>query len=160
MIKLDNIDLKILSVLQRDGRITKLRLAESVNLSPTACWERFKRLEQARIITGYRAELDLERLARVTTVLVEVMLSGHHQADFQRFEAAIRREPEIVGCDAIGGGVDYLLRVVTADIDSYQALIERLLAAEIGIDRYFTYVVTKTIKAAPVDLAGIAERAR
>lgn len=155
MIKLDSADLRILSVLQRDGRITKLRLAEAVNLSPTACWERFTRLERSGIIVGFRAELDLEKLRPLAHVLVEVMLKSHRQADFHRFEEVMRGEPEIIACDATGGGVDYLLRVATRNIETYQSLIERLLAAEIGIDRYFTYVVTKTIKSGPVDITSV-----
>lgn len=146
MTKLDKIDLRILEALRRDGRMTKLRLAETVHLSPAACWERLARLEKTGIIAGYAARIDVGRLGRFTTVLVEVTLSSHRQADFQRFEAAVQNEPLIVACDATGGGVDYIMRVVAADIEAYQALIDRLLAAEIGIDRYVTYVVTKTIK--------------
>jgi Lrp/AsnC family transcriptional regulator of ectoine degradation len=148
MIKLDRTDLKILGTLQRDGRITKLRLAEAVNLSPTACWERLRRLEQARVITGYSVRIDRGKIARESTVLVEVTLKSHTKADFDRFEAAIRDQPEIVTCDATGGGVDYLLRVVTRDVAAYQAFMEDMLAKGLGIDRYFSYVVTKHVKAA------------
>jgi len=147
MLKLDKIDLKILAALQRDGRITKLNLANEVNLSSAACWERLRRLEEAGVISGYSASIDAGKLGRFATVLVEIMLKSHRQADFQRFEAMVQREPGIVACDAVGGGVDYLLRVVARDIDAYQRLIDHLLAEELGIDRYFTYVVTKTIKA-------------
>jgi Lrp/AsnC family transcriptional regulator of ectoine degradation len=146
MLKLDKIDLKILAALQRDGRITKLNLASEAGLSAAACWERLRRLEKAGAIARYGAIIDVSRLGRFATVLVEITLKSHRQADFQRFEAAVMREPTIVACDAVGGGIDYLLRVVTADIDSYQRLIDGLLEAEIGIDRYFTYIVTKTIK--------------
>lgn len=146
--KLDKIDLKILSALQKDGRMTKLRLAEAVNLSPTACWERLSRLEKSGVITGYAARINTAKFARRTTVLVEIMLKSHQQADFQRFEAAIMKEPSIVACDATGGGVDYILRVVADDIDAYQRLIDRLLTLELGIDRYFTYIVTKAVKEA------------
>jgi Lrp/AsnC family transcriptional regulator, regulator of ectoine-degradation genes len=149
--KLDKIDLNILGALQKDGRMTKLRLAEAVNLSPTACWERLSRLERNGVITGYTARINMDKVARRTSVLVEIMLKSHQQADFQRFEAAILREPSIVSCDATGGGVDYILKVAADDIDSYQRLIDRLLTQELGIDRYFTYIVTKTVKAA--DLA-------
>jgi len=154
MLKLDKIDLKILAALQRDGRITKLGLAEEVNLSSAACWERLRRLEKAGIIAGYSASIDAAKLGRFATVLVEIMLKSHRQADFQRFEAMVMRESAIVGCDAVGGGVDYMLRVVAPDIDAYQRLIDRLLAEDFGIDRYFTYIVTKTIKSSgfPLDL--------
>jgi Lrp/AsnC family transcriptional regulator of ectoine degradation len=144
--KLDAIDLKILAVLQQEGRITKLALAERVNLSPTPCWERLKRLEDAGIITGYHARVEIRHLTRVTTVIVEITLQRHRQSDFAAFETRVRTIPEIVECLAVGGGVDYMLKVVTTDIDSYQRLIDRLLDSELGIDRYFTYIVTKSIK--------------
>jgi Lrp/AsnC family transcriptional regulator of ectoine degradation len=145
--KLDKIDMKILSALQGDGRMTKLRLAEAVNLSPTACWERLSRLEKHGVITGYTVRINPEKFARRTTVLVEIMLKSHQQSDFQRFEAAILREPMIISCDATGGGVDYILKVASPDIDAYQRLIDRLLTLDLGIERYFTYIVTKNVKA-------------
>jgi len=148
MTRLDAIDLKILATLQAEGRITKAALAEAVNLSPTPCWERLKRLEQSGLIRGYHAEIDLEKLgAAATTILVEIVLKQHRYEDFQRFETAIRKVDEIVECYATGGGIDYLLKVVAPSIDAYQRLIDRLLLAEIGIDRYFTYIVTRAVKA-------------
>ena len=153
--RLDAIDLKILATLQKEGRITKLALAERVNLSPTPCWERLKRLQNAGFIAGYRAEIALAKLGSATTVLVEVTLKQHRIEDFEVFERAVRQVPEIVECLATGGGVDYLLKIVSPDIDAYQRLIDELLTANIGIDRYFTYVVTRTVKSAaqaPVEL--------
>lgn len=144
--KLDAIDLKILAALQREGRMTKTALAEAVNLSPTPCWERLRRLEQAGIIAGYHARISLEMLTPATIVLVEVTLKRHRHADFVRFESAVREIPEIVACYATGGGIDYMLKVVARDVDSYQRLIDRLLIDDIGIDRYFTYIVTKPVK--------------
>jgi Lrp/AsnC family transcriptional regulator of ectoine degradation len=144
--KLDELDIKILAALQREGRMTKLKLAETINLSPTPCWERLRRLEQAGIISGYHARLDLDKLARATLVLVEVTLKRHQHADFQRFETAVRDVPEIVECYATGGGLDYVMKVVARDVDAYQRLIDRLLIEDIGIDRYFTYIVTKPVK--------------
>ncbi len=79
-------------------------------------------------------------------MLVEVTLRSHRQADFDRFERAVRDLPEIVACWSVGGGVDYLLKVVCRDIDAYQRLIDGLLARELGIERYFTYIVTRTVK--------------
>ncbi len=153
--RLDAIDIKILATLQKEGRITKLALAERVNLSPTPCWERLKRLQNAGFIAGYRAEIALAKLGSATTVLVEVTLKQHRIEDFEVFERAVRQVPEIVECLATGGGIDYLLKIVSPDIDAYQRLIDELLTANIGIDRYFTYVVTRTVKSAaqaPVEL--------
>jgi Lrp/AsnC family transcriptional regulator of ectoine degradation len=151
--KLDSIDLAILAILQREGRITKAALAERVNLSATPCWERLKRLEAAGIIAGYAATLSLKAFARATMVMMEVTLRSHRQADFDRFERAVRGRDEVIDCWAVGGGVDYMVRVVASDVEAYQRFVDTLLEAEIGIDRYFTYVVTKTVKeAAPLPL--------
>jgi Lrp/AsnC family transcriptional regulator of ectoine degradation len=145
-LKLDAIDLKILDAIQRDGRITKLALAEQVGLSPTPCWMRLAKLEKAGIVSGYHARIAMRAIAPIATVLMEVTLGAHRQADFERFERAIRDIPEIVACWSVGGGVDYLLKVMTADIDAYQRLVDALLERELGIDRYFTYIVIKTVK--------------
>lgn len=144
--KLDTLDLKILCTLQADGRITKLKLAEAVNLSPSACFERMRRLEQQGLITGYHADVDLRKLMRTSFIFVEVTLKSHRRVDFERFEKHINAVPEVLECYAIGGGVDYILKMVATDIAHYQDEIDALLEADIGIDRYFTYIVTKPVK--------------
>lgn len=146
MTKLDRIDLRILSVLQQHGRITKQKLANEVNLSVSPCWVRLKRLEEAGIIDGYHAEVQLDKLAHFSTVLVEITLKHHAAEDFERFENAMLDAPHVIDCYATGGGVDYILKVVARDIDHYQNLIDAMLAQDIGIDRYFTYIVTKAVK--------------
>ena len=145
-VKLDPIDLRILDAIQRDGRITKLKLAEQIGLSPTPCWMRLRKLEKAGIVSGYHAKIAMRAIAPVAVVLMEVTLGNHRQADFDRFERAVRDISEIVACWSVGGGVDYLLKVMARDIDSYQRLVDALLEREIGIDRYFTYIVIKTVK--------------
>ncbi|HEY6632181.1 MAG TPA: Lrp/AsnC family transcriptional regulator [Rhizobiaceae bacterium] len=145
-VRLDPIDLKILDAIQRNGRITKLKLAEEVGLSPTPCWMRLRKLEKAGIVSGYHARVAVRAVAPVALVLMEVTLRTHRQADFDRFERAIKDCPEVVACWAVGGGVDYLVKVMARDIDAYQRLVDGLLQREIGIDRYFTYIVTKTVK--------------
>ena len=145
-IKLDPTDLRILDAVQRDGRITKLKLAEEVGLSPTPCWVRLRRLEKAGVVSGYHARVDMRVVAPVAVVLMEVTLRSHRQADFDRFERTVRDCDEIITCWSVGGGVDYLLKVMARDIDAYQRLVDGLLEREIGIDRYFTYIVTKTVK--------------
>ncbi len=144
--RLDPIDIRILDAIQRDGRITKLALAEKVGLSPTPCWMRLRKLEKAGIVSGYHARVDMRRVVPMATVLMEVTLGAHRQADFDRFERAVKDTPQIVGCWSVGGGVDYILKVVARDIDAYQRLVDMLLEREIGIDRYFTYIVTRTVK--------------
>ena len=154
---LDDRDIKILSVLSREGRISKTELARRVNLSATPAWERMKRLEEAGLIRGYRAEIALARIAPHVVVFVTVELESHRPESFQSFEIAVGRHEEIVAAWSLGGGVDYLLQIVTRDIDSYQRLIDGLLAQRLGMRRYFTYIVTKDVKAGPPSLETLVE---
>jgi Lrp/AsnC family transcriptional regulator of ectoine degradation len=147
VLKLDDRDLRILAVLAEDGRIAKADLARKVNLTATPLWERLKRLEDTGIIRGYRAEIALARIAAHVEIFVTVELEGHTPAHFRAFEAAIARLDAVTAAWSLGGGIDYLLHVVARDIDSYQRLIDTLLQSRAGIARYFTYVVTKAVKA-------------
>jgi Lrp/AsnC family transcriptional regulator of ectoine degradation len=144
--KLDSIDLKILAALQRDGRMTKTALADQVGLSASPAHERVKRLEAAGYISGYRALIDIDRLVALSLVYVEITLARHGAVDFKFFEDAVRARPEILSCHAIGGGVDYIALVAAPSIAGYQRMIDEMLAADLGIERYFTYIVTKPVK--------------
>lgn len=152
MVRLDDRDLKILSILSRNGRITKSDLADRAGLGSTACADRLARLEDNGIITGYAAQVALRRIAPHITVFVTIELSSHEAAAFQTFEAAVAKVPEIIGCWAIGGGLDYIMQVLCPDIDAYQRFMDQLLERRIGLARYFTYVVTKPVKSVPPDL--------
>ena len=149
MIKLDRYDIAILRVLARDGRITKSKLAEEVNLLISPTWERVRKLEESGVIKGYRAELDWVGTLNASRIVVEVTLARHTERDMRRFEEAMQAAPEVVQCYATGGGVDYVLHVVSRDIHHYQRFIDSLLLGEIGIERYFTYIVTKVVKSMP-----------
>lgn len=145
--KLDRYDLAILRILACDGRITKSRLAEAINLSISPAWERVKRLEEEGVIRGYRADIDWIRAFAGSRVVVEVTLARHTASDMRRFEERIAAAPEVVQCLATGGGVDYVMHVLSRDIDHYQRFIDTLLTDELGIEKYFTYIVTKVVKA-------------
>jgi Lrp/AsnC family transcriptional regulator of ectoine degradation len=147
VLKLDDRDLQILGILAREGRIAKSDLARRVNLTATPLWERLKRLEDAGVIRGYRAEIALAKIAPHVEIFVTVELEGHTPAHFRAFEAAVERLDPIVAAWSLGGGIDYLLHVVARDIDAYQRLMDTLLDSRAGIARYFTYVVTKAVKA-------------
>ena len=149
MIKLDRYDVAILGILARDGRITKSRLAEEVSLSISPAWERVRKLEESGVIRGYRAELDWTGVMTTNRIVVEVTLARHTARDMRRFEERVQMAPEVVQCYATGGGVDYVLHMLTRDIDHYQRFIDVLLMDELGIERYFTYVVTKVVKNLP-----------
>jgi Lrp/AsnC family transcriptional regulator of ectoine degradation len=127
-----------------------------VGLSPTPCWNRLKRLEKAGVIEGYGARFDLRKLGPSVTVFVAVEIADHTAASFRIFENALSRYDEITGCWALGGGYDYLMQVVTRDIDAYQRLMDVMLDARIGLSRYFTYIVTKPVKGGPPPLGLIA----
>jgi len=157
MLKLDDRDMKILSILGREGRISKTELAKRVNLSAAPTWERLKRLEDAGIIVGYRAAVELRKLAPHVTVFMAAELESHRAEDFQAFERVLAPLDEVVACWAVGGGFDYVLQIVTRDIDSYQRLVDYLLEAHVGLARYFTYVVTKAVKASPPPLERLVD---
>uniref|UniRef100_UPI00192D9A01 Lrp/AsnC family transcriptional regulator n=1 Tax=Belnapia mucosa TaxID=2804532 RepID=UPI00192D9A01 len=143
--KLDRIDLRILAHLQKNGRATNVDLAEAVGLSPSPCLTRVKRLEKAGYIAGYGAHLNLQKLGDTVTIYTEVTLSDHRSADFQRFEASIRGMSEVVECHLVSGGYDYLLKFMTRSIPHYQERIEHMLALSIGIEKYFSYIVIKSV---------------
>ena len=142
--KVDRLDLRILAQLQKNGRMTNVDLADAVGLSPSPCLIRVKRLEQAGYISGYSAQLRLEKLGDTLTVFTEVTLTDHHREDFIRFETAIREVDEILECHLVSGGYDYLLRFLTRGVNHYQQVIEGLLERNIGIEKYFSYIVIKT----------------
>jgi DNA-binding Lrp family transcriptional regulator len=142
--KLDRIDLKILAQLQQSGRITNVELADAVGLSPSPCLTRVKRLEQSGYITGYGAQVNLKKLGDFLTVFTQVTLQDHRSTDFARFESRIRNIDEIIECHLVSGGYDYLLKFVTPGVAHYQALIEEMLEGELGIEKYFSYIVIKS----------------
>jgi DNA-binding Lrp family transcriptional regulator len=144
--KLDRLDLKILATLQRAGRMTNLDLAETIGLSATPCLQRVKRLEAAGYIIGYGAALDIDRLCANVVVFAEITLKQHGREDFLRFEKAIQDVPQILAAYLVTGGYDYLVQFVARDLLDYQALVEGLLDAGIGIATYFSYVTIKQVK--------------
>jgi DNA-binding Lrp family transcriptional regulator len=141
---LDRIDMKILIELQQNGRITNADLADIIGLSASPCLLRVKRLEQAGFVTGYRALINARKLHEFITVFTEVTLSGHSPEYCSRFEASIRRVHEVTECHLVSGGYDYLLKFVTSGLAHYQRVIEGLLDRNIGIAKYFSYIVLKT----------------
>jgi DNA-binding Lrp family transcriptional regulator len=142
--KLDRIDIKILSELQRNGRITNVELAELVNLSPSPCLMRVKKLQSEGYIIGYSAQINVAKLGQTLTVFTEVTLKNHRQIDFARFLAAVEKVDSVIECHLVSGGYDYLLKFVTAGIVEYQTIMERLIDMDIGIDKYFSFVVLKS----------------
>lgn len=155
---LDATDIRILSAVQKHGQLSKTKLAEICNLSATPCWARLDRLKAAGFVKGYSADISLERICDFTHVVVTVSLTHHRKTDFDRFEAYIQSLDEITDCIATGGGMDYVLEVISPSLASFQVMIEELLAAELGIDRYMTYIAVRKVKSSRPNLAKLAGR--
>jgi Lrp/AsnC family transcriptional regulator of ectoine degradation len=111
-----------------------------------------RRLEESGVIRGYHADVDWLRAFKGSRVIVEVRLARHTAHDMRRFEERVAAAPEVVQCHATGGGVDYVMQVMSRDIDHYQRFIDALLTDELGIEKYFTYIVTKVVKSMPEGL--------
>ncbi len=155
-IALDAADIRILCALQDHGQISKSRLAELVGLSPTPCWARLTRFKKAGLIRGYHADIVLAQIVEMAKVVVTISLKSHRKADFERFESFVQSRPEVTDCISTGGGMDYVLTVVTTSLPAFQALMEAMLDSDLAIDRYMTYIATRQIKSGRPDLAMLA----
>lgn len=153
---LDAADIRILSALQQHGQLSKARLAEVCSLSATPCWARLTRLKAAGYIRGYHADIALGQLADFAQVIVTVSLRRHRKADFDRFEAFINGRDEIIDCIATGGGVDYIMKIVSPSLAAFQDFVEDLHAEDLGVDRYMTHFATRQVKSALPNLAKLA----
>jgi Lrp/AsnC family leucine-responsive transcriptional regulator len=124
----DSIDKKILSLLEQNARISNAELAEKVNLSPTPCLRRLRKLEDSGLIRGYGAVLNEKALGLHASALVFVNLDKNTKENAERFEAALKLLPEVMECFLVAGRHDYVLRVVTRDLDDYERFIKERLA--------------------------------
>src|SRR6478609_401930 len=146
MIDLDKIDRKILSILQGDGRIANVELAERIGLSPTSVGERLKRLQRDGFVEGYCARLNPHRLGLGLLVFVEVMLDKTTPDVFEKFAHAVRAAPEVLECHMVAGGFDYLVKARVSDMSAYRRFLgERLLALP-GVRETRTYAVMEEVK--------------
>ncbi|HEY1393359.1 MAG TPA: Lrp/AsnC ligand binding domain-containing protein [Methylibium sp.] len=143
---LDKIDRKILRVLQEDGRISNLKLAEAVHLSPTAVLERVKRLTREGYILGYEAKLNPVKLGAGLLVFVEVLLDRTVHDVMDTFKAAVQVRPEILECHLVAGGFDYLLKTRVADMTAYREFIGSVIWSLPGVRETRTYAVMEEVK--------------
>lgn len=141
--ELDRMDFKILDHLQRLGRCSNVELAEKVGLSPSPCLARVKRLQKVGVIEGFGAHLAMARLGDYLIVFSEVTINAHHRKNMRRFEEAAEAIPEIMECYNVSGGYDYLLRVVTRGISHFQEIMDSLLQADLGINKFSSYIVLR-----------------
>jgi DNA-binding Lrp family transcriptional regulator len=142
-VALDRYDFKILAHLQQEGRCSNVELAEAVGLSQSPCLVRTKRLQDIGVIRGFGADIALEKLGEYIVVFSEVTLSRHRRQYFSQFEDAVGRQVEIVECYNISGGYDYLLKIVAPSVGYFYRLMERLLDADIGIEKFASRIVLR-----------------
>lgn len=143
---IDKIDAKILRVLQKDGRISNLKLADAVHLSPTAVLERVKRLTRDGYILGYEARLNPDKLGAGMMVFVEVVLDRTTPDVMNAFKAAVQVRPEILECHLVAGGFDYLLKTRVGDMAAYRELIGSVVWSLPGVRETHTYAVMEEVK--------------
>lgn len=143
---LDRIDRKILALLQREGRISNVDLAERVSLSPTPCLERVRRLEREGFITGYVALADAEKLNASTVAFIEVLLTNTSAENLKRFNETMRTLDEVESCHMVAGGFDYLLKIRCRDMQHYQRFLSETLAKIDVIEQTHTYVMIEEVK--------------
>ena len=144
--ELDRTDRRILQQLQADGRISNLKLAEAVALSPTAVLARVQRLTRDGYIVGYEARLDPRLLGAGMLVFVEVLLDRTTPNVFEQFRAAVQVHPEILECHMVAGGFDYLLKTRVADMEAYRTFAGTVLWQLPGVRETRTYAVMEEVK--------------
>lgn len=143
--ELDATDRRILTVLQKQGRITNAELSELVNLSPSACHRRVQRLEDEGFIAAYVALLDARRMGRPTTVFVEITLQGQADEVLDAFERAVSRVPDVLECHLMAGTADYLLKIVAADTDDFARIHRQYLTRLPGVAQMQTSFALRTV---------------
>lgn len=146
LLGLNRLDLRILSALQADGRITNLKLAEAISLSPTAVLARVQRLTRDGYILGYEARLNPLKLGAGMLVFVEVLLDRTTPNVFDAFKAAVQVRPEIMECHMVAGGFDYLLKTRSADMNDYRNFAGTVLWQLPGVRETRTYAVMEEVK--------------
>ena len=143
---IDRIDQRILSALQADGRLSNLKLAEAVALSPTAVLARVQRLTREGYILGYEARLNPLKLGRGMMVFVEVLLDRTVHDVMDSFRAAVQVRPEILECHLVAGGFDYLLKTRVSDMAAYRSFVGDVIWSLPGVRETRTYAVMEEVK--------------
>lgn len=146
MEKLSKIDLKILEVLQCEGDITNVRLAEIVGLSPSPCLQRVRKLRKLGYIANVTAVINLKKLAKFMAVYCQIRLSEQTMKRFFTFESAIVKIPEVIECNMVSGDYDYIIRFIVRDMTHFNEVITLMMEMDIGIKNHASIVVVKRVK--------------
>jgi Lrp/AsnC family leucine-responsive transcriptional regulator len=155
IVPLDSVDRRMLGVLQAEGRISNAALAERLHLSPSPCLRRMRALEQAGVVTGYRAVLDREALGLGLTVFVELKVEGHSRHSADTISAALMATPEVVSAYVVSGSADILAEVVVPDLGAYERLLfDVLLEMPQVVDVRSNFALRELKSAAALPLPG------
>ena len=142
---LDATDRRILTVLQKAGRITNAELSDQVNLSPSACHRRVQRLEEDGFIAGYVALLDTRKLGRLTTVFVEITLQSQAEDLLDAFEREVARVPDLLECHLMAGTADYLLKIMAEDTEDFARIHRQFLSRLPGVRQMQSSFALRTV---------------
>lgn len=145
-IKLDTFDLKILDVLQRDGKITKARLSNHVGLSSTPCFNRVQNLEKVGLIKGYSADIAIQKLGPSVMAIVAVNIDLNFVRCSAIFEREIRTDRRVLECYQIGGECDYILKVIVADLEEYRLWLDKFMTDRFHVARLTSYLSLRQVK--------------
>jgi len=146
MLKIDEMDRKILQLLQENAKYTIKEISSFLHLTPTPVFERIKKLEAEEYITGYEARLNRKKLGKNLLVFCQVVLESHHQDKINAFERDVLQFPEILECHHIAGNNDYLIKILVGDMDDYQDFIKNKLASLENIGKVQSSFVMSEIK--------------
>ncbi|MGD9470876.1 MAG: Lrp/AsnC family transcriptional regulator [Novosphingobium sp.] len=149
MEKLDTIDRRLLSELQDNGRITNVELARRVGLTAPPCLRRVRALEEAGLIRGYHAQLDPAKLGYAITVFAMVSLKSQAEADLRQFEEHMRGLPEVRECHMLNGEIDFILKIVSCDLQSFQEFLTSRLTPAPNVASVKTSLTIRTAKLLP-----------
>ena len=143
---IDRIDRKIMDFLQQDARITNQALADRVALSPSACLRRVRDLEERGFITGYRAQIAVDRIRNVLIVMAQVSFERHGLPEFGAFDACIANMPEVVESCRVSGLYDYMLRAVVSDMQEWKQLMLVMLNGGFGVEKIVSHFLMDEMK--------------
>jgi DNA-binding Lrp family transcriptional regulator len=146
--KLSSIDLRILEVLQREGDISNVRLAEAICLSPSPCLQRVRKLRSLGYIEGVSAVLNLKRITGFVVIHCSIGLIEQSTRHYAAFEMAVQKIPEVVECSAISGDYNYLLKIVTRNMEHYARVLTSMMEMNIGVKSHTSIVEVKSVKRA------------
>lgn len=147
MIKIDRSDEKILNRLHQDSRTTNQQLAEQIGMSASPCWRRVKRLEDIGVIRGYGVLLDRKKLGLGVMVFIRVSIDSHSEAEARKFEEKVAELDNVVACYSVGGDADFLLQVVSPDLDTYAEFSMSVIRRLQGIKEMQSMFILKELKA-------------